>query len=51
MAKSVNANEIPTVTYERLHDDGSKGRNTEIHTVSGGKTRRTEVYWGWSIKK
>lgn len=39
------------VTYELPHGDGSKGRNTEIHTISEGKIKRTEVYWGWNIEK
>jgi ketosteroid isomerase-like protein len=46
----VHGDEV-VITYERIHDDGSRGRNTEIHTVSGGKIRRTEVYWGWNIKE
>ena len=46
----VHDNEV-VITYERLHDDGSRGRNTEIHTISEGKIKRTEVYWGWNIEK
>ena len=46
----VQGNEV-VITYERQHEDGSKGRNTEIHTVEGGKIERTEVYWGWNIEK
>lgn len=46
----VQGNEV-VVTYERSHKDGSKGRNTEIHTAKEGKIERTEVYWGWNIEK
>lgn len=46
----VHGNEV-IVTYELPHEDGSRGRNTEIHTISEGKIKRTEVYWGWSIDK
>jgi ketosteroid isomerase-like protein len=46
----VHGNEV-VVTYERLHDDGSRGCNTEIHTISDGKIKRTEVYWGWNIEE
>ena len=46
----VHGNEV-VVTYERFHEDGSRGRNTEIHTISEGKIKRTEVYWGWNIEK
>lgn len=46
----VHGNEV-IVTYELLHEDGSKGCNTEIHTISEGKIKRTEVYWGWNIEK
>lgn len=46
----VHGNEV-VITYERPHDDGSRGRNTEIHTISDGKIKRTEVYWGWNVEK
>jgi ketosteroid isomerase-like protein len=37
------------VTYEAERNDGSRFRNTEIHTVAGGKLRRVEVYFGWNL--
>jgi ketosteroid isomerase-like protein len=43
-----HGNEV-VITYERSHEDGSKGRNTEIFTISDGTIQRIEVYWGWNI--
>lgn len=43
----VNGDEV-LVTYEIPHGDGTKGRNTEIFTLAGGKVKRVEVYFGWN---
>jgi hypothetical protein len=43
----VEAGDEVIVTYERLKDDGSRGRNTEVLTFDGDKLARAEVYFGW----
>jgi ketosteroid isomerase-like protein len=37
------------VTYEAERTDGSRFRNTEVHTVAGGKVAAVEVYFGWNL--
>lgn len=37
------------VTYESRKTDGSRFRNTEIHTFDGDKVCRVEVYFGWDL--
>jgi ketosteroid isomerase-like protein len=37
------------VTYESRKTDGSRFRNTEIHTFEGDKICRVEVYFGWDL--
>lgn len=37
------------VTYEATRQDGTRFRNTEIHTLSGEKVSRVEVYFGWNL--
>jgi hypothetical protein len=37
------------VTYEATRADGSRFRNTEIHTVREGKIVEIEVYFGWDL--
>jgi ketosteroid isomerase-like protein len=37
------------VTYEGLHANGQRFRNTEIVTVRGGQIVEVEVYFGWSV--
>jgi ketosteroid isomerase-like protein len=37
------------VTYESTRMDGTRFRNTEIHTFAGDKIRRVEVYFGWDL--
>jgi ketosteroid isomerase-like protein len=37
------------VTYEAERVDGTRFRNTEVHTVAGGKVRAVEVYFGWNL--
>jgi ketosteroid isomerase-like protein len=38
------------VTYESTKTDGSRFRNTEIHTFDGDKIRQVEVYFGWDLE-
>jgi len=37
------------VTYEAERSDGSRLRNTEVHTFEGDRIRRQEVYFGWDL--
>jgi hypothetical protein len=37
------------VTYEGLHANGQRFRNTENVTVRGGQIVEVEVYFGWSV--
>jgi ketosteroid isomerase-like protein len=37
------------VTYESGKTDGSRFRNTEVHTFVGDKIGRVEVYFGWNL--
>ena len=37
------------VTYECTRTDGSRFRNTEVHTFDGDRMSRTEVYFGWEL--
>jgi ketosteroid isomerase-like protein len=38
------------VTYEARRQDGSRFRNTEIHTVRDGRVVEVEVYFGWDLE-
>ena len=38
------------VTYESTKADGSRFRNTEVLTITGGQVSRIEVYFGWTIE-
>ena len=38
------------VTYEMVHADGRRGRNTEILTFRGEEICAAEVYFGWEIE-
>lgn len=38
------------VTYEVIHPDGHKGRNTEVLTFRGDQVSGTEVYFGWNVE-
>jgi len=38
------------VTYEVVHPDGHKGRNTEVLTFRGDQVCATEVYFGWNVE-
>lgn len=37
------------VVYEGHTKDGKTFRNSEVHTVRGGKLVSTEVYFGWDL--
>jgi ketosteroid isomerase-like protein len=37
------------VTYESTKSDGSRFRNTEVHTFSGDRISKVEVYFGWDL--
>ena len=37
------------VTVEATREDGSRFRNTEIHTFEGDKVAKVEVYFGWDL--
>jgi hypothetical protein len=38
------------VTYELTHEDGHRGRNTEILTFRDDRVCAAEVYFGWNIE-
>jgi ketosteroid isomerase-like protein len=38
------------VTYESTKPDGSRFRNTEVHTFEGDKIAKQEVYFGWNVE-
>lgn len=38
------------VTYEATRDDGTRFRNTEIHSFDGNRISRVEVYFGWNLE-
>ena len=37
------------MTVEATREDGSRFRNTEIHTFDGDKVVKVEVYFGWDL--
>jgi ketosteroid isomerase-like protein len=37
------------VTYVATREDGSRFRNTEVHTLDGNRICRQEVYFGWDV--
>jgi len=37
------------VTYEASRVDGSRFRNTEVHTFRGDQIVKQEVYFGWDL--
>lgn len=37
------------IVYEADTDTGKRLRNTELHTVSGGRLVEVEVYFGWNV--
>jgi ketosteroid isomerase-like protein len=47
--RMVEAGDDVVVTYEAERRDGSRFRNTEVLTFSGGRLVGTEVYFGWDL--
>src|SRR3954468_16893467 len=47
--RMIESGDDVVVTYEAERVDGSRFRNTEIHTVTGGQVARVEVYFGWNL--
>ena len=45
----IEAGDEVVVTYEAERVDGSRFRNTEVHTIAGGKVASVEVYFGWNL--
>ncbi len=43
-----DSNEV-VVTYEATRADGTRFRNTEIHTFDGDEISKQEVYFGWNL--
>lgn len=37
------------IVYEATTSTGKRFRNSEVHTVRGGKLVTTEVYFGWDV--
>jgi hypothetical protein len=37
------------IVYEGRTANGKRFRNSEVHTVRGGKLLATEVYFGWDV--
>jgi ketosteroid isomerase-like protein len=46
----VEADDEVIVTYEATRVDGSRFRNTEVHTFAGNAIARVEVYFGWDLE-
>jgi len=49
LTRVIEAGDEVVVTYEAERVDGSRFRNTEVHTVTGGKVTNVEVYFGWNL--
>ena len=49
LTRLVQAGDEVIVTYEATKTDGQRFRNTEVLTFHGGKLRKAEVYFGWSV--
>jgi ketosteroid isomerase-like protein len=47
--RMIEAGDEVVVTYEATREDGSRFRNTEIHTFAGDRVVRVEVYFGWNL--
>ena len=45
----IEAGDEVVVTYVATRSDGTRFRNTEVHTVAGDRVRRVEVYFGWDV--
>ena len=47
--RMIESGDEVVVTYEAERLDGTRFRNTEIHTVRDGKVTSVEVYFGWNL--
>jgi ketosteroid isomerase-like protein len=45
----VASGDVVIVTYEMIHADGRRGRNTEVLTFKDGEICAAEVYFGWNV--
>jgi ketosteroid isomerase-like protein len=46
----IEAGDEVIVTYESTRTDGTRFRNTEVHTFDADKISRVEVYFGWDLE-
>jgi ketosteroid isomerase-like protein len=47
--RMIESGDEVVVTYEAERVDGSRFRNTEVHTVVAGQVTSVEVYFGWNL--
>lgn len=50
-ARFIEQGDEVVVTYEETLPDGTRVRNTEVLTFAGDKLCRSEIYFGWKVKK
>jgi ketosteroid isomerase-like protein len=49
LVRLIESGDEVVATYEATRTDGSRFRNTEIHTFSGDQICKVEVYFGWDL--
>jgi ketosteroid isomerase-like protein len=49
LVRLIESGDEVVATYEATRTDGSRFRNTEIHTFSGDQIAKVEVYFGWDL--
>jgi ketosteroid isomerase-like protein len=49
LVRLVENGDVVVVTYEATRQDGTRFRNTEVHTFDGEQVCRQEVYFGWDL--
>lgn len=49
LVRLIESGDVVVVTYEATKTDGSRFRNSEIHTFTGDQISRVEVYFGWNL--
>jgi ketosteroid isomerase-like protein len=49
LERVIESDDEVVVTYVATREDGSRFRNTEVHTLDGDRISRQEVYFGWDI--
>ena len=49
LIRSAEVDDEVIVTVEATRGDGTRFRNTEIHTFDGDKISKVEVYFGWDL--